>query len=86
MEIAALEQDLIEWVVNWNEGELTAEVDPEINLLSSGLLDSMALIGFISYLEDQADTEFDFESFDPSGEVTIRTIIQHCLGAQTPVE
>jgi acyl carrier protein len=78
IDIASLEKSLIAWVEQWNEGESQEPVDADTNLSGSGLLDSMAVVGLISYLEEQADTEFDFGSYHPGDGVTIRNLIEHC--------
>ncbi|MER5515489.1 acyl carrier protein [Streptomyces sp. NPDC048417] len=75
-----LEQDLIEWVVNWNEGELDGDVDADTDLSSTGLLDSMALVGLVAYLEDRTGATFDFASFDPVEGTSIRRLVRHCVG------
>ncbi|KUJ41268.1 hypothetical protein ACZ90_68000 [Streptomyces albus subsp. albus] len=79
VDLAALEKDLVEWVLNWNEGEGEGSVDAETDLSASGLLDSMALVGLVTYLEDQTDSSFDFASFDPSEGTTIRRLVRHCV-------
>lgn len=78
-DVEALEKDLVAWVERWTEDETNVEVTAETELSGTGLLDSMALVGLVSYLEDRTDTGFDFGSFDPGGGVTIRTLVEHCL-------
>ncbi|MFI6448428.1 hypothetical protein [Kitasatospora sp. NPDC050543] len=75
-----LENDLVDWVVKWNGTEADGTVDAQTELSGSGLLDSMALVGLVAYLEERADVSFDFGSFDPAGGVTIRGIVGHCAG------
>ncbi|GHF52375.1 hypothetical protein GCM10010218_37290 [Streptomyces mashuensis] len=77
---AELENELVDWVRKWNEQEADAVVTPETDLSGTGLLDSMALVGLVSYLEERADVSFDFATFDPHGGVTIRGLIGHCAG------
>ncbi|MFD7503701.1 hypothetical protein ACWC5C_14560 [Streptomyces sp. NPDC001700] len=78
-DVQTLEQDLIAWVARWNEDEADVDVTAETELSHSGLLDSMALVGLVSYLEDRTDSAFDFGSFDPEHGVTIRTLVTHCM-------
>lgn len=79
-DVETLEKDLVNWVVQWNAGESDQPVDAETDLSGTGLLDSMAIVGLIAYLEEEADTAFDFSTFDPSEGVTVRGLIEHCLG------
>ncbi|MFD9903054.1 hypothetical protein [Streptomyces sp. NPDC059063] len=79
-DIAALEKLMVEWVERWVEGEAHAAVDGQTNLSHTGLLDSMAIVGLISYLEEQTGTEFDFGTYDPQQGVRIQGLIQHVLG------
>ncbi|MEU8953453.1 acyl carrier protein [Streptomyces sp. NPDC048518] len=78
-DVSAVEKDLIAWVENWNEGEAEADVDAETELTHSGLLDSMALVGLISYLEERSDREFDYSTYDPGEGVSVRGLVEHCL-------
>ncbi|MFJ2766416.1 hypothetical protein [Streptomyces sp. NPDC087300] len=79
-DVSAVEKDLVAWVENWNEGEVdVAEVKAETELTHSGLLDSMALVGLISYLEERSDREFDYATFEPGDGVSIRGLVEHCL-------
>ncbi|MCF3122479.1 MULTISPECIES: hypothetical protein [Streptomyces] len=78
-DVAAVEKDLVAWVENWNEGEVEADIRAETELTHSGLLDSMALVGLISYLEERSDREFDYATFDPGDGVSIRSLVEHCL-------
>ncbi|QEU96544.1 hypothetical protein [Streptomyces kanamyceticus] len=79
-DVSAVEKDLVAWVENWNEGEAEAtDVKAETELTHSGLLDSMALVGLISYLEERSDREFDYSTFEPGDGVSIRGLVEHCL-------
>ncbi|MFD9858543.1 hypothetical protein [Streptomyces alboflavus] len=77
---AELEKLLVEWVERWIEGESDMAIGARTNLSHTGLLDSMAIVGLISYLEEQADTEFDFATYDPMKGVSIQGLIKHCVG------
>ncbi|MFH8619265.1 phosphopantetheine-binding protein [Streptomyces sp. NPDC017979] len=79
-DVAALEKLMVDWVEQWIEGEAHTPIDATTNLSHTGLLDSMAIVGLISYLEEQAETEFDFATYDPMAGVTIRGLIEHCVG------
>ena len=50
------------------------ELGPDDGLLSSGLLDSLAIVKLLSYLEDEFDVEIDDADFDPENFETIRSI------------
>ncbi len=78
-DVSAVEKELVAWVENWNEGEVDADVDAGTELAESGLLDSMALVGLISYLEERTDREFDYGTFDPGAGVSVRSLVEHCL-------
>jgi acyl carrier protein len=79
-DVSAVEKELVAWVENWNEEEeVDAEVDAGTELTHSGLLDSMALVGLISYLEERTDREFDYSTFDPGDGVSVRSLVGHCL-------
>ncbi|MFF9690816.1 phosphopantetheine-binding protein [Streptomyces sp. NPDC014623] len=77
---AELEKSLIAWVEAWNAGETQTVVDADTNLSHTGLLDSMAVVGLIAHLEEESDTTFDFATFDHSDGVTVRGLVQHCVG------
>ncbi len=47
---------------------------PDDGLLSSGLLDSLAIVKLLSYLEDEFDVEIDDADFDPENFETIKSI------------
>ncbi|MFJ5224059.1 hypothetical protein [Streptomyces sp. NPDC088400] len=79
-DVAALERLMVEWVERWIEGEAHTPVDATTNLSHTGLLDSMAVVGLISYLEEQADAEFDFATYDPLSGVSVQSLIKHCVG------
>ena len=82
VDAVGLEKEVVEWVVNWNEGEMVGDINPDSNLLGTGILDSMGLAGLVAYLEDRLDTEFDYSEVDLSGEVSIRMLVAHCLESQ----
>jgi acyl carrier protein len=79
IDVATVAKESVEWVVNWNEGELGDPIGPETQLLASGALDSMGLVGFVAYLEDRLDVEFDYAEFDLTGDVSVQAIIAHAL-------
>ncbi|HWM37689.1 MAG TPA: phosphopantetheine-binding protein [Streptomyces sp.] len=79
-DVAALEKLMVEWVERWIEGEAHTAIDATTNLAHTGLLDSMALVGLISYLEEQAEVDFDFATYDPQNGASIQSLINHCVG------
>lgn len=84
IDVAALRQELIAWVLDWNDG--ASRVDPDTDLLATGLLDSMGLVGLVSFLEERADADFDFGTFDAGGVTSVDGLIQHCLGTRVTAE
>lgn len=79
-DITALEKSLVEWVVDWIDDEDDVDIDADTHLLSTGIIDSMGLVGLVTYLEEEASAEFDFSTFDAGEDASIRSLIQHCLG------
>ena len=47
---------------------------PDDGLLSSGLLDSLAIVKLLSHLEEEFDVEIDDADFDPENFETIASI------------
>ncbi|HWM01650.1 MAG TPA: hypothetical protein VNP92_04860 [Actinophytocola sp.] len=85
LDMAALRRDLLDWVLDWHKGA-EVEVDAGTNLLAAGLLDSMGLVGLVSYLEERADADFDFGTFDAGGDVSVDGLIGHLLGTGVSAE
>lgn len=79
---APLEQELLAWIADWTEGEGAAVPGPETDLVAGGLLDSMGLVAMIAVLEERTGVTFDFESFDPTAQVTVRGLVALCLERQ----
>jgi acyl carrier protein len=79
LDTTALEQDLVEWVRQWSEGETADEIEASTDLALSGAIDSMAFVGLVSYLEEETGVSFDFATFDLTGVVSIQTIIKHAM-------
>ena len=79
-DIAALEKNLVEWVIDWVEEDGEVDIDTETNLLETGLIDSMGFVGLVTYLEEELGIEFDFATFDPGADASIRSLVRHCLG------
>lgn len=75
---AELEKSLVGWVVDWiEEGDI--DIDPDTDLLEAGLVDSMGLVGLVTFLEEQTGAEFDFATFDPGEGASVRGLVRHCL-------
>lgn len=51
-----------------------SDVGPDDSLLSSGLLDSLAIVKLLSFIEDEFDVEIDDADFDPENFETLNTI------------
>ncbi|SCL31001.1 phosphopantetheine-binding protein [Micromonospora inyonensis] len=80
VDVAALQKEAVEWVREWNEDDLPVDLDVDTPLLAKGLLDSMGMVAFVSFLEERFDLRFDFTSFVPGPNASIRTLLDHCLG------
>jgi acyl carrier protein len=78
-DLAVLEQSLVDWVRDWTEEDRDAAIDPDTDLAGTALLDSMGLVALISYLEDQTERTFNFGTFAHSSEISVRSLIRHCL-------
>jgi acyl carrier protein len=78
----SLETALIGWIGDWLEGGDGTAVDAETDLTGGGLLDSMAVVALVAFLEDRAGAGFDFGTFYPGGGVTVRGLVQHCVGSR----
>lgn len=75
---AELEKSLVGWVVDWiEEGDIA--IDPDTDLLEAGLIDSMGLVGLVTFLEEQTGVEFDFATFDPEAGASVHSLVRHCL-------
>ena len=80
------EEDLIrrakEWIRQQNEHAClaTVEVTEDIDLLSSGVLDSMGFIELMLFLETVIGEKIDLSDVDPDDFTTIRGLAQkdHC--------
>lgn len=81
-EVTELEKDILAWITDWNEGLAADSLEVDTDLLGGGLLDSMGLVGLISYVEDRTGTELDYADFDPGTEVTVRSILARCPEAE----
>lgn len=86
IDVAALRRDLLDWVRDWHAGAADVDLDAGTNLLAAGLLDSMGLVGLVSYLEERADADFDFGTFDAAGDVSVDGLIAHCVGTGVSAE
>lgn len=79
VDTATLHQELVEWIEKWNEGETDRPVTVDTPLLTTGLLDSMGMVAYLSFLEDRTGRKFDMMSFPGGRTATIRQTVQHCL-------
>jgi methoxymalonate biosynthesis acyl carrier protein len=52
------------------------DLGPEDSLLSSGVLDSLAIVKLLSFLEDEFDVEIDDADFDPENFENLRSIVK----------
>ena len=82
----ALELDeLITLVTKWvgdKAAELSGEsaaIDPELDLLGSGTLDSMAFIQLAGYIEELTGRELDLLEIDPEDFVRVRGLCEYAV-------
>jgi acyl carrier protein len=62
--------------------EVLAMVTDDIDLSSSGLINSIGYIELISSLEKQFAVEFDFENTNPEEYATVRGIVNYITGGK----
>ncbi|MCI4066849.1 hypothetical protein MRQ36_31520 [Micromonospora sp. R77] len=74
-----LHQELIEWIENWSDGETGVAVTADTPLLATGLLDSMGMVAYLSFLEDRTGRRFDLMGFTGGRSATIRQTVEHVL-------
>lgn len=48
-------------------------------LLTTGLLDSMGMVAYLSFLEDRTGRKFNLMTFNAGRAATIRQTVEHCL-------
>ena len=73
------------WVGNKSRelDDVTVEITPETNLLLTGLLDSLAFIELVAFIEEQTGRPVDLLDIDPEEFTTIRGLCDAAL-AGTP--
>jgi acyl carrier protein len=54
-------------------GEDPAAIDPDVNLVDNGVLDSLLLIAFLAFVEEQRGYEMDIQEEDLKLLATLRT-------------
>lgn len=79
----SLETALLGWIADWREDADSTVIDADTDLTGGGLLDSMALVALVAFLEDRSGARFDFGTFYPSGGVSVRGLIKHCVGTRS---
>jgi acyl carrier protein len=63
-------------------GADTSEVEPDTNLLDSGVLDSLGTLAFLDFLEQQRDEEIDIEKLHLESIATLRNAYRFVLGEE----
>ena len=58
-------------------------LDPNENLIESGLFDSLDFISLISEIETRFNLDLDFSELDPVEFTTYQGLMQHLLGQHT---
>lgn len=79
VDLRKLQQTLLEWITEWNEGEFDGEITADTELFASGALDSMGFTGLIACLEDEAGIEFDFKNAEGSNDVSVSGLLAYCF-------
>jgi acyl carrier protein len=75
-EVSPLEKDVLAWITDWNEGQTPGVVEADTDLLGTGLLDSIGLVGLIAFVEERTGAELDnADFFDPDTAITVRSIL-----------
>jgi acyl carrier protein len=71
-------QDLVVWVIDWVRGHslepaaVTSLLHEDVDLLSTGLLDSVGFVELLAALEDRLGYAIDLADVDPADFTTIR--------------
>ena len=66
---------ILETLTNYFSDELGAkDLGGDDSLLSSGILDSLAIVKLLSFVEDEFDVEIADADFDPENFETLNTI------------
>lgn len=88
MNVVTSEEQLVQVVIDWvrskqrsgtlPDGDVTAETD----LVSSGLMDSLALIELIASLEEQVGYKIDLTDADPSEFCVVKGLCRITLRSQ----
>lgn len=58
------------------------DLGPDDSLLQSGVLDSLAIVKLLSFIEEEFDVEIDDADFDPENFENLRTIARLITGEQ----
>lgn len=82
VDLHELQQILLDWILEWNEGEFEGEITADTELFASGALDSMGFTGLIAYLEDETGIEFDFKNAEDSSDVSVSGLLAYCFPAE----
>ena len=61
-----------------------AEIDGDLSLVESGLIDSLALLQIIAYLEENHDIDFRANGIDPGDLSSVNAILELIEREKTP--
>ena len=76
-------QDLESIVLNWlaehnrNADFASAKIEPTTNLLEEGILDSLAFIDLLAFLEQQTGQSVDLSELEPEEFSTVQGLCTH---------
>jgi acyl carrier protein len=72
-----------EWILQHGQAPDAAPVSDEVNLLDTGVLDSMGFIELLGYIQTVTGQKIDLFELDPSAFTSIRGLIRHLQSVET---
>lgn len=70
-----------EWILEHGQAPDVAPIGDEVNLLDTGVLDSMGFIELLGYIETVTGHKIDLFELDPSAFTSIRGLIRNLDGS-----
>jgi acyl carrier protein len=77
-----LTSEVLAWVEqnNRNRGENGGKIDPSMDLLSAGILDSMGFVDLIAFIEQKTGRKLELAELDPRDFTSIEGLLRSALG------